>query len=590
MSQPLTLRTDAGDEHLDLADFEARVRRGEVSPQSLVRLPAVTGDDFVPAAELLLYRSLLEPRRASFARMFSLARFPFLTVAVLLVNLAVFLWTARGGPLDLDDMVRFGGKVEPLVRDLGQLWRLFTANFLHRDGLHIGLNLFVLFNVGGVLENGYRALDYLWLLVVSGLATMAASLVFSDAVSIGASGMVFGCLGGVVVFGLKYRSLLPSHYRRLLGEAAIPTLLGMLFIGLTSTGVDNAAHLGGLAAGMLTAAFLRPRLLLERATMFRPAVRAAPIAVLVVVVGFAPQLFGDALLGLRSQHDDEFGLTVSVPASWRQGADVMGSLAWYNGLPGVGRASFAAQAVHTPERDDVAQVAQRFADEVLTPAAMGGEVLKVTLGGTHPARVAERDALEVRATVDEPWGKTELRAYFVPKGELVYQLVFAWPKAYPQYAQVVDAMLDRVHLDETKALRQARAKMLLFPNQVEAWVNLGVELRRHGESGTAAEALAAAVRLEPSRVEYRVELARALLASGQVERACEASAAAVLYAPNAPEALEVDARCRVAQGDGTQALEELTRATALAPADASLRRARDRLERELERGGLGERP
>ncbi len=65
--QPLTLRTDAGDEHLDLTEFEARVRRGEVSPQSLVRLPAVTGDTLragvragaVPARSTSRRRALL---------------------------------------------------------------------------------------------------------------------------------------------------------------------------------------------------------------------------------------------------------------------------------------------------------------------------------------------------------------------------------------------------------------------------------------------------------------------------------------------------------------------------------------------------
>jgi len=58
------------------------------------------------------------------------------------------------------------------------------------DALHIGLNMFVLFNVGGMLENTYRTLDYLWLLVFTGIATMTTSLFLSDAVSLGASGMV----------------------------------------------------------------------------------------------------------------------------------------------------------------------------------------------------------------------------------------------------------------------------------------------------------------------------------------------------------------------------------------------------------------
>src|SRR5438105_2892866 len=208
MSQPLTLRTDAGDEHLDLGEFEARVRRGEISPQSLVRLPAITGERFVPACELEVFKALHEPKRAYFARAFSVARFPWLTSALILLNLAIYLYTVRLGPLTLDDMVRYGAKADPMVTDLGELWRLFTANFLHRDALHIGLSMFVLFNVGGALENTYRTLDYLWLLVFSAVVAMTTSLLFADSVTLGASGMLYGCMGGVVVFGLKYRSIL----------------------------------------------------------------------------------------------------------------------------------------------------------------------------------------------------------------------------------------------------------------------------------------------------------------------------------------------------------------------------------------------
>lgn len=583
MSQPLTLRTEVGDEHLDLADFEARVRSGEVSPQSLVRLPAVTGEAFVPAAELALYRSLLRPRQGAFGRMFSLARFPFLTSALLLVNLAAYVWTARTGPLDLDEMVRFGGKVEPLIRDLGEVWRLLTANFLHRDGLHIGLNLFVLFNVGYALENIYRSLDYLWLLVVTGLATTAASLVFSDAVSIGASGMVFGCFGGVVVFGLKYRALLPSFYRNLLGTVATPTVLGLLLIGLTSKGVDNAAHLGGLAAGMVTSFFLLPRLLHEPPRRWSTTVRAAPTIALVLVFAFGQVVLGEALIGWTPRYDDDFGVLVQVPASWRKGADPSGTLAWHNALSGLGRASLVAQAVHTPERDDVEVVAEEFL-EALSPALFGRDVFEVKKGKVKPARVADRDALEVTAELVEESGRSELRAFFVPKGELVYQLVFTWPKSYPRYGQVVQSMVDKVRLDEPKSLRQARVRALLFPNAVEPWAALGVELRRHGEPALAAEALLAAVRLEPSRAAFRVELARSWLAAQELERACEASAAAVLYAPADPEALEVDARCRVANGEGARALVELRQAQSLAPQVERYRRAADRLERELARG------
>ncbi|MFZ5471961.1 MAG: rhomboid family intramembrane serine protease [Myxococcota bacterium] len=581
MSQPLTLRTETGDEEIDLSEFEARVRRGEVSPQSLVRFPAVTGEHFVPACELKLFQALHEPKRAHFARAFGLARFPWITSALLVVNLGVYALSVQDGPLDIDAMVRFGGKVGPLITDLGEAWRLFTASFLHRDALHIGLNLFVLFNVGGALENAYRALDYLWLLVFSGLATWTVSLFLSEAVSVGASGMVFGCLGGVVVFGLKYRSILPARYRRVMGEAAIPTVIGLLLIGFTSPGVDNGAHLGGLCAGMATALFMRPRLLADQPrAWWAPALRALPSLLALFAVVFGQTLLSAELPLLRIERDDDYGISVPVPRDWRRGANRLGQLAYYNGLPGLGRATFAAEAV---QMSDPAAVARRFVDETLRPPALGPEVLTATAGPAEPARVAERDGLLVRASFEEPFGTTHLVAYFVPRGELVYQLVFSYPAAFPRYAHVVEQMVAGIRFEEPKTLRQARAQALLFPNAPWALGLLGERLRRVGEPFIAVEALRSAVQKEPSDAALRTELALALLQAGQVEEGCTAAEAAVLYAPASPSALEVEARCELARGNPLKALGRLRQALTLAPADERLQRAEAELRATTER-------
>lgn len=589
VSQPLTIRTESGDEHLDLSEFEARVRQGEVSPQSLVRFPAVTGERFVPACELQLFRSLQEPKRANFSRHFTIAQFPWLTTAVILVNLVVYFLSVQQGPVDIDAMVRFGGKVGPLVTDLGEAWRLLTANFLHRDALHVGLNMFVLFNVGATLEAAYRRLDYLWLLVASGIATMTVSLFLSDAVSLGASGMVFGCLGGVVVFGLKYRSILPSRYRRVLGEAAIPTVLGFLLIGLTSAGVDNWAHLGGLGAGLVNGAFMRPRLLADRPTSWlSPALRAAPSLALLTLVVFAQPLFGDQLPVVRMERDDPFGIAVPIPRDWRRGANRLGQLAYYNGLPGLGRATFAAEALQADVSSDPHAIAERFTSETLKPQTLGPDVLTVSAEPPVPSRVAERDALLVRATFEEPFGQTRLLAYFVPRGEVVYQLVFSYPAAFPRYGGVVDQIVAGIRFEEPKALREARGRALLFPNTAWSMGMLGEALRSSGEAYPAVEALRAAIGSEPSDAALRVQLALALLQSGQVEAACEASRAAVLYSPRDAAALEVDARCELARGNAPQALKRLEEAVAVAPANERLRQAQGKLRAALKHAGAVE--
>ncbi len=582
MSQPLTLRTETGDEHLDLEEFEVRTRKGEVSPQSLVRFPAVTGDAFVPACELEIFKVLHEPRRAYFARAFRLSQFPWVTAALIFVNLAAYLWTVRQGPIDLNAMVRYGGKVGPLITDLAETWRLITANFLHHDGLHIGLNLFVLFNVGGVLENAYRRLDFLWLLALSGVATMGVSLALSDAASLGASGMVYGCLGGVVVFGLKYRSILPPRYRRVMAEAAIPTVLGLFLIGLRSERTDNWAHLGGLVAGLLGSLPLKPQLLVERASAWPASMRALPPLLLAGLTLFGQPLWGRLLPVFRVEHDDAFGISVPVPRDWRAGgANQLGQVAYYNGLPELGRATFAANVIETDDPDQLAEQARRFVEEGLSREALGPEVRQVMPRAPEAVKVAGEKALLVRAFLEESDGDNELRAYFVPRGGQVYQLVFSYPAELPRYGRVIDQMVSGIQFHEPQALRQARSRALLFPNAPWSLGLLGETLLRQGEPLEAAEALRAAVSREPSNVELRAELALALLQGGKLEEGCSAAKDAVLYAPDNPSVIAVDARCELFRGNGQQALGRIRDARKLSPGDERLRQLELRLRAAL---------
>lgn len=587
MSQPLTLRTEAGDEDLDLAEFEGRVRRGDVSPQCLVRFPAVTGSSFVPACELQIWKALHEPKKAHFFRAFSLLRFPWLTATILALNLGVHLWALRGGPLDMDAMITFGGKAAPLVFDLGEFWRLVVANFLHWNFVHLGVNMFVLLNVGGALENAFRRLDYLFLLVFSGLCTMGLSLwAFPEAVTVGASGMVYGCLGGIIAFGLKYRTILPTRYRRILGEAAIPIVLLLFLMGVVSPGVDNAAHVGGLLAGLLVAPFLRPRLLAELPrSRWAPAMRAAPSAGLLVILLFGRALFADMLPFWSVQRRDDFGVAVAVPSAWREGANRFGQMAFFNGLPGAGRAELAVGVTVQDEVADVQAYAERFADEHLRPEALGPSVFKVSQKEPVPARLGDRDALLLRAHIDERHGRTHLWAYFVPRGRVIYQIVLSFPDAYPRYAQLMEQVAQNVRFEEPRALRQARAQALLFPQAPWAMAALGEMLHRLGDPWGAMEALEVAVRGAPAQVAWRAQLGWARLDAGQVEAGCMTAEEAVLYGPLDPFALEVDARCELARGNPKGALDRILEARKASPQDPRLQRAEAALREAVEASG-----
>jgi membrane associated rhomboid family serine protease len=500
-------------------------------------------------------------------------------VGLVLVGVGVYGATAALGPLDVDAMVRFGAKVGPLITEAGEPWRLVTANLLHRDWVHLGVNVLALLATGVALERTYRRWDYAALLVASGLATMTGSLLWAEEVGVGASGIAYGCVGALIVLGRRHRAVLTPFARMMAGEGVLPTVLLFLWMGWTSVGVDNAGHLGGFATGLLVGLFLVPARLIpaeSRGGRLLPAASVVVAAVLLAAVG----VLGRSTW--RVERDDVFGVSVSMPRGWRQGADRLGRLAFSNGLPGLGRASFAAEAIEAGEPGDGELQARRFIETTLLGLSEGPpEVVR----GPEPARVHERRAQRVRARLHGPEGTTELMALFVPRGEFVYQLVFTWPAAFPSYGGVVERMAAELRLDEPAMLREARARALLVPGAGEPLLELGASLRRWGLPEEAVEPLAASVRLAPSRVETRVELARAFFEVGRVEEGCHAAEEAQVYGPAETVALEAGVRCELARGDVERALLRLEEARRVDPLDPRLRAAEAALRATMEARG-----
>ncbi|HEX6624591.1 MAG TPA: rhomboid family intramembrane serine protease, partial [Pyrinomonadaceae bacterium] len=99
----------------------------------------------------------------------------------------------------------------------------------------------------------------------------------------GASGALFGLVGVLFVFGIKYRKELPEDFKRAFGFGMLPMILLNLLIGYLARGVvDNAAHLGGLLAGVVLALFVgykRPGEPTRRAALWR----LAQVALLALV-------------------------------------------------------------------------------------------------------------------------------------------------------------------------------------------------------------------------------------------------------------------------------------------------------------------
>jgi len=175
----------------------------------------------------------------------------------LMVALNVGVWLMHvGAGLDpfkpgSEDLLRWGGNTAYAVTREHEWWRLLTAMFMHAGLLHLSLNMLGLWDAGAQLCRWFGNRQFLLMYLGSGLAGGALSLHFAaqQSVSVGASGAVFGALGGLLAAGLQHRSQLPRILtRRLLLSQGIFVAYALI-AGLRTQGVDNAAHVGGLVAG-----------------------------------------------------------------------------------------------------------------------------------------------------------------------------------------------------------------------------------------------------------------------------------------------------------------------------------------------------
>jgi membrane associated rhomboid family serine protease len=173
---------------------------------------------------------------------------PYVTLALIAANAVVFLLDLVSGGeriSDLGQLGRDGGLFGPAVAD-GDWWRPVTSGFVHAGPLHIGFNMFLLYQLGMLLEPALGRLGFLALYGFSLVGGSFLVLVLDpDDLTVGASGAVFGLMGAAVI-GLRARGINPF-------STGIGMLLVInLFLTFSlSNVVSVGGHVGGLAAGLL---------------------------------------------------------------------------------------------------------------------------------------------------------------------------------------------------------------------------------------------------------------------------------------------------------------------------------------------------
>lgn len=173
---------------------------------------------------------------------------PIITYFIIALNVLIFLlmYILGDGSTDISTLIKFGANYRGSIIN-HEYYRLVTCAFIHIGILHLIFNSYALYVIGVQLESYFGKIKYIIIYLFSAIAASLMSIIFSDSISAGASGAIFGLLGSLLYFGYHYRVYLGG----VLKSQIIPLILINLIFGFTMSGIDNAAHIGGLIGGFL---------------------------------------------------------------------------------------------------------------------------------------------------------------------------------------------------------------------------------------------------------------------------------------------------------------------------------------------------
>jgi len=211
---------------------------------------------------------------------------PIATYVLIAINVLMFLGSGGGGGLltgggsggsqVFNDFALWG----PAIDVNHDYWRLITGGFLHSGILHIGFNMYILYWLGTMLEPSLGHARFLALYFASLLAgSFGALLLDPNAVTVGASGAVFGLMGAAFVLQ-RARGIDPMQ------SGLGPIILINLVLGFVIPNVSIGGHLGGLAGGVLCA-FAMERVAGRGRGVLLPVAACVLIGVVAAVAGVA---------------------------------------------------------------------------------------------------------------------------------------------------------------------------------------------------------------------------------------------------------------------------------------------------------------
>ncbi len=164
----------------------------------------------------------------------------------IIINVVVFAaMFLRDPSLSSQTMIDFGAKTNFQIAD-GKLWYLMTPMFLHGSILHLFFNSMAIYFFGPYVELFFGTKKFILISLLTGIFSSLGSFIFSDAISLGASGVIYGYLAFHIYLLLLNREI----YLRTFGKEVFVLIAFNILYSFLAANIDLAGHLFGFIGGL----------------------------------------------------------------------------------------------------------------------------------------------------------------------------------------------------------------------------------------------------------------------------------------------------------------------------------------------------
>ena len=194
---------------------------------------------------------------------------PFLTYGLLACITLLYIYLANLTVPEQNTFLLDWAKINDAIFN-GEYHRLLTSTFIHLDLTHFLFNAYALYLFGREVEAVYGHGRFVIIYFLGGLGASVASLIYTEAPSIGASGAIFAVFSAEAVFYYHHRHIFGKWGQSRITQMGILAVVNIIFGLLPEARIDNAAHIGGMLGGFLLAWFICPQIVVRDLNTDRP--------------------------------------------------------------------------------------------------------------------------------------------------------------------------------------------------------------------------------------------------------------------------------------------------------------------------------